>query len=107
MSPRRGPAIPEAGGIRRWPDRRLRTALIALVLVTAFWSVYFPQAERSVFGRVPILDEIYYLDRAAAAPAPREPHFMSPLYPRLIDLTGSASDTPGTRVFTPERLRGK
>ena len=44
-----------------------------------------PQAERSVFGRVPILDEVYYLDRAAELRGPLafppEPFFMSPLYP--------------------------
>ena len=79
--------------------RRATAALVALASIAAFWAVYFPQAERSVFGRVPLLDEVYYLDRAAAAPDPTEPFYMSPLYPELIALSGSAADAPGTRVF--------
>ena len=39
----------------------LSVALAALV----FWVVFMGQAEDSVFGRVPILDEVYYLDQAA------------------------------------------
>jgi Flp pilus assembly protein TadD len=80
--------------------------IIALGAIAVFWAVYLPQAERSVFGRVPVLDEIYYLDRAAVAPDPAEPFYMSPLYPRLIDLTGSAAAKPGARVFAPAELRG-
>lgn len=92
------------GAAGRW--RAARAPLLALGLALAFWAAFFPQAERSVFGRVPLLDEIYYLDHAAAAPDPHEPYYMSPLYPRLIDLAGSAADAPGMRVFPPARLRG-
>ncbi|MBK7188935.1 MAG: hypothetical protein IPH86_09725 [bacterium] len=106
MSARRGPALPAADPGRHGPDRTWPALLVALVFVAAFWTFYFPQAERSVFGRVPILDEIYYLERAAAAPDAREPHYMSPLYPQLIDLAGSATEKPGARTFTPEQLRG-
>lgn len=86
--------------------RRATAALVALAFIAAFWAVYFPQAERSVFGRVPLLDEVYYLDRAAAAPDPSEPFYMSPLYPELIARIGSAADAPGTRVYNADRLRG-
>ena len=109
MSARRGPAArpPDGTGAgRALHVRRIAAPVIALAVIAAFWIVYFPQAERSVFGRAPILDEIYYLDRAAAAPDPSEPFYMSPLYPRLIDVTGSASGEPGARVFPPSRLRG-
>lgn len=109
MSPRRGPGARQPDGVpaaRAARAGRLTAPVIALVAVAAFWAVYLPQAERSVFGRVPVLDEIYYLDRAAAAPDPAEPFYMSPLYPRLIDLAGSAAGNSGTRIFSPVELRG-
>ena len=105
MSAARVSGTPGAhGGAGRW--RAIRAPLLALGLALAFWAAFLPQAERSVFGRVPLLDEVYYLDRAAAAPDPHEPYYMSPLYPQLIDLAGSAADAPGARVFPPARLRG-
>jgi Flp pilus assembly protein TadD len=109
VSPRRGAEARQPDGVpavRADHVRRVAALVIALGVIAAFWTVYFPQAERSVFGRVPVLDEIYYLDRAAAAPDPAEPFYMSPLYPQLIDLTGSASSQPGARVFAPAELRG-
>ena len=77
-----------------------------VALLAAFWAVFLPQAERSVFGRVPLLDEAYYLDRAAAAPQPDEPFYMSPLYPELIDLAGAATPAGQSRVLPAGRLRG-
>jgi len=84
----------------------LSVALAALV----FWVVFMGQAEDSVFGRVPLLDEVYYLDQAAAWTQdpfiPVEPFFVSPLYPILIALTGSGQSEPDNRVVPPGRLRG-
>jgi len=89
------------------PSRRgVLVAVLPAVLLIAFWAVFLPQAERSVFGRVPLLDEAYYLDRAAAAPDASEPHYMSPLYPRLIDLAGAATPAAEARALPPGRLRG-
>jgi Flp pilus assembly protein TadD len=84
----------------------LSVALAALV----FWVVFMGQAEDSVFGRVPILDEVYYLDQAAIWAQgpfpPDEPFFVSPLYPILIALTGSGQSAPDDRVVPPGHLRG-
>ncbi len=85
---------------------RFTGVVVAGLLLAAFWAVFLPQAERSVFGRVPILDEIYYLDRAAAKPDPAEPAYMSPLYPKLIALSGSTPADPTARVYAPAQLRG-
>jgi Flp pilus assembly protein TadD len=86
-----------------WP---LSVSLAALL----FWVVFLGQAENSVFGRVPILDEIYYLDQAAAWTKepfpPAEPFFVSPLYPLMIALSGSGESVPDNRVFPPDQLRG-
>lgn len=104
MNARRGSAAaPAAAPARR---RGVLLPAAAALLIIAFWAVFLPQAERSVFGRVPLLDETYYLDRAAAAPDPSEPHYMSPLYPRLIDLAGAATPAAEARVLPPGRLRG-
>ena len=66
-----------------------RLSLAGLILVgLIFWAVLLPLAEGSVFSRVPILDEVYYLDRART-PEAYEGYFVSPLYPRLIALMGS------------------
>lgn len=103
MSARRGPAAPVAGS---GAPRRSLGLLVAGLLLAAFWAVFLPQAERSVFGRAPILDEIYYLDRAAAKPVASEPAYMSPLYSQLIELSGSAPADPTARVYNPGQLRG-
>ncbi len=99
-----------AGG--QSPGRRTELGILLLTLLAAgivLWSVLLPRAEKSVFGRVPILDEIYYLDRAAELPegalCPREPCFMSPLYPQLIRLVGSDGEVPAQRVMAPSSLR--
>ena len=89
----------------------LQVLLLLLLLAgVLFWSFLLPRAENSVFGRVPILDEVYYLDRAAelspGALCPPGPCFMSPLYPQLIRLAGSAAPVPADRVLEPDRLRG-
>jgi len=84
--------------------------LAILVAALIFWTVFLGQAEESVFGRVPILDEVYYLDQAAAwisdPSLPPEPFFVSPLYPLLIVLAGSGESVPDSRVFPPDQLRG-
>ena len=86
-----------------WP---LTLSVAALV----FWVIFLGQAENSVFGRVPVLDEVYYLDQAAAwteeSPGASEPYFISPLYPILIALAGSGESVPDSRVFPPGQLRG-
>lgn len=104
MSPARGrDAAPGPAPARR-PGRVAAAA--AVVLLASFWAVFLPQAERSVFGRAPLLDEAYYLDRAAAPLPPGEPHYMSPLYPELIDLAGAATPAGQSRVLPAGRLRG-
>jgi len=84
--------------------------LIAGAFVLVFWVVLLGQAEQSVFGRVPILDEVYYLDRAAEISAGQiradEPHFMSPLYPFLVAAAGAGGGVPADRVFSGSQLRG-
>ena len=84
---------------------------ISVFLAAAvFWIVFLGQAEKSVFGRVPILDEVYYLDQAAVwsqgDSLPAEPFFVSPLYPILIALTGSGDVEADGRVIDPDVLRG-
>lgn len=92
------------------PGGRAVGILLGIAAALVFWTAFLPQAERSVFGRVPILDEVYYLDRAAELhglfPPPDEPFFMSPLYPALIRLCGGAREVPADRVFAPADLRG-
>ena len=76
----------------------MRRGLTIGILLTAglFWAMLLWQAEDSVFSRAPLLDEIYYLDRAAEVTAGQylhtEPFFMSPLYPLLVAATGAGSD---------------
>ena len=84
---------------------------IGLVLAAAFvfWGAVLVQSERSVFALVPLLDEVWYLDRAAeldglAAPA-SQAHFMSPLYPVLMKLVGAGGGVPADRVVPPSSLR--
>ena len=97
----------------RIPARISRGWILPLTISLAaavFWVVFLGQAEDSVFGKVPILDEVYYLDQAAArtkdpSGAP-EPFFVSPLYPLLIAMTGSGESVPDSRVFPPGQLRG-
>ncbi|MCP4571580.1 MAG: tetratricopeptide repeat protein [bacterium] len=80
------------------------------VLALAGWSVILVQAEHSVFGLVPILDEVFYLDRAAGLESLRPPdgesHFMSPLYPLLAKAAGAGGGVPDDRVVPPAQLRG-
>jgi hypothetical protein len=83
----------------------LRFGLPWVILVAAlFWALVLPRAERSVFGRVPILDEVYYLDRARDGSAPGG-HFVTPLYPRLIAWVGSGLSADGRLAEGPD-LRG-
>ncbi len=86
---------------------------LALGLVLAaigLGSLLLSQVEKSVFGRVPILDEVYYLDRAAEISGgsllPAEPFFMSPLYPLLVAVAGAGGGVPVDRVFEGPELRG-
>ncbi len=92
------------GGSQFLRPRRWVWPLSLLIVVVVFWSVFLGQAEKSVFGRVPILDEVYFLDRAGDPGS--EPYFVSPLYPRLIGMTGSGGHEPADRVFEPAELRG-
>lgn len=84
--------------------------LLAGAFVVVFWVVVVGPVEHSVFGRVPILDEVYYLDRAAeiaaGEPVPSEPFFMSPLYPYLIAAAGAGDGVPVDRVYDSAGLRG-
>lgn len=84
--------------------------LAMVVVALGFWVVFLGQAEEAVFGRVPILDEVYYLDQAAAwsegSFPPDDAFFVSPLYPLLIALAGSGDAVGDTRVIPPAHLRG-
>ncbi len=84
--------------------------LCAGVGLLIFWIVVLGQTEGSVFGRVPLLDEVYYLDRAADISTdrslPDEPFFMSPLYPLLVAAAGGGDGVPVDRVFDGPELRG-
>ncbi len=89
---------------RWWPEGAL------LVAALLGWTLILGQAEHSVFGLVPILDEVFYLDRAAEldglhAPADQA-HFMSPLYPILAKAVGADGGVPADRVVLPASLRG-
>ena len=44
--------------------------LIVFLAAVVYWGMLLLQAEGSVFSRAPLLDELYYLDRAADDPAP-------------------------------------
>lgn len=79
--------------------------LLVLILLAGWWSLLLPQAERSIFARVPVLDEVYYLDQAVR-PEAGAPYFISPLYPRLIDLAGSGHGVPADLVLPSVALRG-
>jgi Tetratricopeptide repeat len=78
---------------------QLRWWLVSLVLLLSFvlwWGVLIQQTESSVFARVPLLDEQYYLDLAdeymnqgdSGEGSLEKPFFMSPLYPRILALLG-------------------
>jgi len=102
------PAAAGRSGGRRSRDRLPAAAGVLAAAVLGL--LLLGQAGRSVFGQVPVLDEVWYLDRAAAlhglaAPA-GQPHFMSPLYPVLIKLAGSAHAVPADRVVPAADLRG-
>ena len=67
---------------------------LVLAAMAVWWTVVWVALEPSVLGRVPLLDEQYYLHRAAliadSGPLPDEAFIMSPLYPYLVAATGSA-----------------
>jgi tetratricopeptide (TPR) repeat protein len=82
---------------------------LLVVAAAVWWACLLHQAEGSVFARVPILDEIYYLDRAAevaAGTGQDQPYFISPLYPRLAALAGAGTFDPDLRVVPAATLRG-
>lgn len=97
-----------AGGIGRW-----RVWAFGLVLLTllAGWSVLLHQAENSVFSRVPLLDERQYLESAweissngrQGLNSTGRPFFMSPLYPRVLNVLGVTTD-PDELVVSPRTL---
>lgn len=92
--------------------RGVGIVISAVILLAAglFWGMLLVQAESSVFSRAPLLDELYYLDRAAeltgdhADPATgphseSRPYFMSPLYPLLVAATGAGRDVTESGVL--------
>jgi tetratricopeptide (TPR) repeat protein len=86
--------------------RPLVVPFLVLAVLAVWWAVLLPRAERSVFARVPVLDEVYYLDRAADSSDEPAVNFISPLYPRLIALAGSAQAVPEDMVVPAASLRG-
>ncbi len=96
--------------------RRLRTGLVfalALVVMTLWWGLLIRQAESSIFARVPLLDEQFYLataDRFASAEAPgvtipEQPFFMSPLYPQLLKFLAVGTAQSDNLILPPGFLR--
>ena len=67
-----------------------------LFLTALAWVGVWRQLEDSPLTRVPMVDERYYLDRALEISrgqlGPEGPIYMSPLYPFLIWISGSARD---------------
>ena len=88
-----------------------RGLMIGILMAAAvYWGMLLLQAEDSVFSRAPLLDELYYLDRAAEVSAgaypDSEPFFMSPLYPLLVAVTGSGSGLTETGLLPRGGLLG-
>ena len=88
----------------------LTCMILAGVAVCLIWAAVLDQAEDSVFARVPYLDEINYLDRAAEIRAgqwqsPR-PYVMSPLYPWFLVLVGGGDQPDEGFVYPAASLRG-
>lgn len=88
---------------------RRRAAFLLIALALGLWTALTFQTSSSIFGRVPLLDERHYLQEAAAlesGPADA-PHFLSPLYPRLLNLLGAGMGPeqdvlePGQRGLLP------
>jgi len=97
----RGPGQDGTAVRRTW----LVPALVLAVLVV-WWGALLSGAEQSVFLRVPVLDEVYYLDQAVAGGEDTGLFFTSPLYPRLIALAGGALVVPEDGMVCPAALRG-
>ena len=74
-----------------------------LVLFLFFWTLLLGQAEPTPMARVLLLDELWYLDQAAAPIA--GPHFMSPLYPALLRSAGLTDPVSPSLVQDPADLR--
>jgi len=68
--------------------RRWQWGLV-VVLAMGWWTAVTLQARGTVFSRVPLLDERFYLEAAAEPVAADQPFFMSPLYPHLIGALGA------------------
>jgi len=97
---------PVPGKLSVFLKSRNAVFILLLVLLAIWWALLLPRGETSVFARVPVLDEVFYLDRAADPEAPAEGHFISPLYPRLIRWSGSAIDLEEGQLADPSSLRG-
>jgi len=79
-----------------WP------VLLAAAAMIVFWSATWHRLDQTALTRVPVLDEAYYLRRGAAIAGgervPRQPFYMSPLYPYLVAVTGSGRTLDAHRV---------
>lgn len=88
---------------------RIATAVV-LAAVAGFWILLTFQADGSVYSRTPLLDELFYLDRAAGIGdgelVPDTPYFMTPLYPWLVALSGAGRDLGPSSLLAPGDLRG-
>ena len=74
-------------------QRNVLVTLAVLIVLGVFWGVVWHDLHSSVFFRIPLLDEAYYLNQANeivnGKALPDEAFFMSPLYPYLVAITGS------------------
>jgi len=93
------PGLKTARVRRTWPD----PGWAVLLLLGLLWLLLLGQAEPTPMARVLLLDELWYLDQAVAPEGP--PHFMSPLYPGLLRLSGVEGPVPDALVQDPSALR--
>ncbi|MBU8871034.1 MAG: tetratricopeptide repeat protein [Gemmatimonadales bacterium] len=84
--------------------------LVIFLVAAVYWGLLLFQAEDSVFSRAPLLDELYYLDRAAeistVGVAGSGPLFMSPLYPVLVAASGSGTGLSENGILPRGNLIG-
>ena len=83
---------------------RIAAAVAVCLMVALWWSAIWRDVDDTALGRVPALDEAYYL-RAAADIAdgeilPAGPLAMSPLYPYLVALAGGGRELSANGVLT-------
>ncbi len=94
--------------------KQMFMGILLVVVLVAWWAVLLQRVESSVFALVPILDEQQYLSEAhiyseidglEGSHSSSGPFFMSPLYPRLLELLGVTKVSTGDLVFEAGHFR--